>query len=274
MFNYNTDRYTREQKDLLSDILMDFVTDGLADYIDDYEDEEEDEIEEPMRDYTYEDYMADAMHYLDKAYEYLGSLKKIPRAESVQPRYDYQNSKPAKKQEPVEKPRYSYKTFTTNPQIKPDYYEKSKHCGCSYKPAGTCACKTSGSDGHCTCKSKSTIPSVSVPKITRVIFNNPDTTVFFSDGTISHVKTVKGDTFDKEHGILYAVFKRLYGNHGNREGMYGLMPGNGASILLQRLVNGADDIKKKKVVSKQKPDAPIETPNDKEAPSPSAYYSV
>jgi hypothetical protein len=210
MFNYNTDRYTQKEKELLSDILMDFVTDGLADYIDDYEDEEEDKVEEPKRNYTYEDYMADAKHYLDKAYEYLGVSKKVPQNESVQPRYDKTEYKSERK-----------------PEYKPEY--KPEH-----KPKAACSCGNA-----CKCKSEKT--SI-LPKITRVIFNNPDTTVFFDDGTISHVKTVKGDKFDKEHGILYAVFKRLYGSHGNRIGMRGLMPGAGAARLLQNLVENADDL--------------------------------
>lgn len=236
MFNYNTDRYSRKQNDFLSDILMDLVKDGFADYIDeDIVKQEEENIEKFMRDYTYEDYMADAMHYLDKAYEYLGVPKKISTNVPVQPRYNKTEYKP--------------------------------ECKPVFKPKAACSCGNT-----CECKSEKT-SSLRLPKITRVIFNNPDTTVFFDDGTISHVKTVKGDKFDKEHGILYAVFKRLYGNHGAREGMRGLMPGSGASILLQRLVNGAEDIKKKKVVSKQKPDAPVETPNE-EAPPPSVFYNI
>lgn len=193
MFNYNTDRYTQEEKELLSDILMDFVKDGLIDYIDE-EYDEEDKIEESKRNYTYDDYMADAMHYLDKAYEYLD------------------------KTEYNQKHRPTYK-----PECKP-----------VSKPKAACSCGDA-----CKCKSEK---SSRIPKITRVIFNNPDTTVFFDDGTISHVKAIAGDKFDKEHGILYAVFKRLYGNHGAREGMRGLMPGSGASRLLQNLVENAEDL--------------------------------
>lgn len=216
MFNY-TDRYTREQKDLLSDILMNFVRDGLANEIIDEDDDEETfeeeifEDEEPMRNYTYNDYMADAMRYLDKAYEYLGVSKKIPENESVKPRYDKTEYKPERR-----------------PEYKPE-------CKPVSKPKAACSCGNA-----CKCKSEKT--SLILPKITRVIFNNPDTTVFFDDGTISHVKAVAGDEFDKEHGILYAVFKRLYGSHGNREGMRGLMPGAGAARLLQNLVENADDL--------------------------------
>jgi hypothetical protein len=188
---------------------MDLVKDGLIDYIDDEDDE--DEIEEPMRDYTYNDYMADAKRYLDKAYEYLGASKKLSSNVPVQPRYDKTEYKPERR-----------------PEYKPEYKSVSK-------PKAACSCGNA-----CKCKSEKT--SIRLPKITRVIFNDPDTTVFFDDGTISHVKAVNGDKFDKEHGILYAVFKRLYGNHGARQGMRGLMPGSGASRLLQNLVENAEDI--------------------------------
>lgn len=210
MFNY-TDRYTQEQKDLLSDILMDFVKDGLVDYIDE-EYDEEDKIEESKRNYTYDDYMADAKRHLDKAYGYLGVPKKLTTKVSVQPRYNKTEYKPERK--PISKPK------------------------------AACSCGNA-----CKCKSEKTSH---IPKITRVIFNNPDTTVFFDDGTISHVKAIAGDKFDKEHGILYAVFRRLYGSHGNREGMRGLMPGSGASRLLQNLVENAEDISVKRAEKSKK----------------------
>lgn len=168
---------------------------------------------------AYDKYMTDAMHYLDKAYEYLGVPKKLSTNEPIQPRYNKTEYKPERK-----------------PEYKPEYKPVSK-------PKAACSCGDA-----CKCKSEKTF---SLPKITRVIFNNPDTTVFFDDGTISHVKTVAGDKFDKEHGILYAVFKRLYGRHGKREGMYGLMPGAGASLLLQQMVKNADDLKEVKTASKK-----------------------
>lgn len=221
MFNY-TDRYTQEQKELLSDILMDFVKDGLIDYIDDEYDEDE-KIEESKRNYTYDDYMADAKRYLDKAYEYLGVSKKSTQNESVQHQY--------------------YNTDRYEPKRRPAY-KPEEHMPVSKPKAAACSCGDA-----CKCKSEKTSR---IPKITRVIFNNPNTTVFFDDGTISHVKAIAGDKFDKEHGILYAVFKRLYGSHGNREGMRGLMPGSGASRLLQNLVENAEDISVKRAEKSKK----------------------
>lgn len=42
--------------------------------------------------------------------------------------------------------------------------------------------------------------------IKKVIFNDPATIVFWSDGTKTVVKTSYRDVFDKEKGILWAYF--------------------------------------------------------------------
>lgn len=84
--------------------------------------------------------------------------------------------------------------------------------------------------------------SMNFPKPIRVMFNAPTTTLFFDDGTITKVKAMEGDKFDKEHGILYAFFKRLMGRNGKRDGMYGLMPSSGATEYIRELVKNATDI--------------------------------
>lgn len=48
--------------------------------------------------------------------------------------------------------------------------------------------------------------------IEQVIFNDPATIVTFKDGTKVCVKASKGDTFNKETGLIYAIVKRLYAN--------------------------------------------------------------
>lgn len=48
--------------------------------------------------------------------------------------------------------------------------------------------------------------------ITKVIFNDPATIVFWSDGTKTVVKCCEDDTFDKEKGLAMAVLKKLSGN--------------------------------------------------------------
>lgn len=50
--------------------------------------------------------------------------------------------------------------------------------------------------------------------IEKVIFNDPATIVFWTDGTKTIVKCQEGDTFDKEKGLAMAIAKRCYGNTG------------------------------------------------------------
>lgn len=54
-----------------------------------------------------------------------------------------------------------------------------------------------------------------VPSIKNVIFNNPATIVFWSDGTKTIVKAQDGDIFDPEKGLAMAVSKKVFGNKGN-----------------------------------------------------------
>ena len=50
--------------------------------------------------------------------------------------------------------------------------------------------------------------------ITKVIFNNPATIVFWRDGTKTVVKCNPGDVFDPEKGLAIACMKKLFGNKG------------------------------------------------------------
>lgn len=52
--------------------------------------------------------------------------------------------------------------------------------------------------------------------ITNVIFNDPATIVFWSDGTKTVVKCCEDDTFDKEKGLAMAVCKKVTGNNSER----------------------------------------------------------
>lgn len=57
-----------------------------------------------------------------------------------------------------------------------------------------------------------------LPEIQRVIFNDPATIVFWSDGTKTVVKKQKDDKkkkFDKEKGLAMAIAKKALGNQGN-----------------------------------------------------------
>ena len=52
------------------------------------------------------------------------------------------------------------------------------------------------------------------PSIKNVIFNNPATIVFWSDGTKTIIKA-KNESFDPEKGLAMAISKRFLGNKGN-----------------------------------------------------------
>lgn len=52
-------------------------------------------------------------------------------------------------------------------------------------------------------------------EITKVIFNNPATIVFWSDGKKTVVKCGSDEAFDEEKGLAMAISKRVLGNKGN-----------------------------------------------------------
>ena len=52
-------------------------------------------------------------------------------------------------------------------------------------------------------------------KIRDVIFSDPATVVFWSDGTKTVVKTRGGEKYDKEKGLAMAIIKKITGNTGN-----------------------------------------------------------
>lgn len=52
------------------------------------------------------------------------------------------------------------------------------------------------------------------PVPVKVIFNNPATIVFWADGTKTVVKCNPDDTFNKYHGAMAALLKKMLGNTG------------------------------------------------------------
>lgn len=52
------------------------------------------------------------------------------------------------------------------------------------------------------------------PEIKNVIFNDPATIVFWTDGTKTVVKCQEGDIFDPEKGLTMAIAKKVYGSKG------------------------------------------------------------
>lgn len=53
------------------------------------------------------------------------------------------------------------------------------------------------------------------PWIQNVIFNDPATIVFWSDGTKTVVKCQENEVFDPEKGLAMAISKKYLGNKGN-----------------------------------------------------------
>lgn len=53
------------------------------------------------------------------------------------------------------------------------------------------------------------------PEIKNVIFNDPATIVFWTDGTKTVVKCQEDDEFDPEKGLTMAITKKVYGNKGS-----------------------------------------------------------
>lgn len=51
-----------------------------------------------------------------------------------------------------------------------------------------------------------------IPAITKIVSREPDTIVFFADGTQTHVVCEKNETFDAEKGIYIAILKKAMGN--------------------------------------------------------------
>lgn len=51
-------------------------------------------------------------------------------------------------------------------------------------------------------------------EIKRVIFNEPATIVFWTDGTKTVVKSAPKEKFDKEKGLAMAISKKAFGNTG------------------------------------------------------------
>lgn len=54
-----------------------------------------------------------------------------------------------------------------------------------------------------------------VPKIKNVIFNEPATIIFWSDGSKTVVKCQEGEGYDPEKGMAMAISKKALGNMGN-----------------------------------------------------------
>lgn len=86
-----------------------------------------------------------------------------------------------------------------------------------------------------------------VPGISRVIYNDPVTKVWFKDGTSVTIKTSKGDVFSKEVGLCYAIIKRILGVPDEK----GEIRSDGYMNRLKKICGSAYDQKAEKVVEKK-----------------------
>ena len=58
----------------------------------------------------------------------------------------------------------------------------------------------------------STRRQINMQRIKKVMFNDPATIVFWSDGTKTVVKCGENDTFDPEKGLAMAISKKFFDN--------------------------------------------------------------
>lgn len=54
---------------------------------------------------------------------------------------------------------------------------------------------------------------IATPKVKRIIYNNPATIVFWTDGTKTVVKCMKDQPYSEYYGFLCALGKKIYGSN-------------------------------------------------------------
>ena len=52
-----------------------------------------------------------------------------------------------------------------------------------------------------------------IPMISKIVFNNPATIVFWADGKKTVVKCMEGQEFNEYYGVACAIMKRFFGNN-------------------------------------------------------------
>ena len=68
-------------------------------------------------------------------------------------------------------------------------------------------------------------------QLQKVVFHDPATIVYWTDGTKTVVKCQPGDTFDPLTGFLMAFFKKACGNKGNyNNALKKIVPGYGQEV--------------------------------------------
>lgn len=67
--------------------------------------------------------------------------------------------------------------------------------------------------------------------IKKVLYNNPVTVVFWSDGTKTLCKCSKEDIYSKETGLSICVLKKLIGSSNTRKLFYEWLPENDKNLV-------------------------------------------
>ena len=82
-----------------------------------------------------------------------------------------------------------------------------------------------------------------LPYIEQVIFHDPATIVYWTDGTRTVVKCQDGDIYDPEKGLAMAISKKALGNKGNYCGVFKKwLPEEEVETLEQRKIDAANKI--------------------------------
>lgn len=75
-------------------------------------------------------------------------------------------------------------------------------------------------NAHVTLEGQLNVERKPYDPISRVIFNDPATIVFWKDGSKTVVKCGSGEQFDLEKGLAMAIVKKYFGNKGNYNNIF------------------------------------------------------
>lgn len=82
-----------------------------------------------------------------------------------------------------------------------------------------------------------------LPSIKQVIFHDPATIIYWTDGTRTVVKCQDGDVYDPEKGLAMAISKKALGNKVNYHNVFKQwLPEEEVETLDQRIIDAANKI--------------------------------
>lgn len=87
------------------------------------------------------------------------------------------------------------------------------------------------------------VDKIRVLSIKQVIFHDPATIIYWTDGTRTVVKCQDGDIYDPEKGLAMAISKKALGNNGNYCNVFKQwLPEDEVETLDQRIIDAANKI--------------------------------